>query len=125
MEPHARVRFPLARIVGEQLEAHVEQARRAQRPRHHEPVAARHLLALHPVQRERRALTGVRFIDGLAVDLHPAHAHPATLGQQLEHVTGTHVPAPQRAGHHGPEALHREHAIDRQPRGLARPALAE
>src|SRR5436190_1992848 len=115
MEPHARIGLPLARVVGEQLETPVEHARWSKAPGRAQPVAAFDLVALDAVQRERGALTGEGFLDGLAVHLHAAHAHLGTARQELEHVSGAHGAAPQRAGHHGAETLDREHAVDWKP----------
>ncbi len=87
-------------------------------PPRQQPVAALDLLALDAVQRDGGALAGARLLDGLPVHLHAPHAHGQVLRLQLERVAGADAAAPQRAGHHGAEALDGEDAIHGQARGL-------
>ena len=122
MKAHALVRRPRAGVVGQELEAHIEDAGRPERPGRHEPVAAHDRLALDAVNRDGGALAGARLIHRQAVHLHAPHARLAAGRQQRQAVAGADRAAPQRAGHDRAEPFHAEHAIDGQARRLrARP----
>ena len=82
--------------------------------RQHHP--ARQILDRDPGEIQRRALTGKGLFGGLAVYLHAAHAHPLAAWKNFQLIFPADRTRNQRARDHRPEALHREHAIDGQPR---------
>ena len=88
-------------------------------------MAALHLLALDPVERDRRALAGARLLHGDAVHLHAPHAHGSRGGHELHRVAWPHAAAPQRAGHHRTETLDGEHAVHGQSSGLLHRSVRE
>ncbi len=100
----------------EELEPDIEERGRAEAAGRRQPVAARDALARRPVDRERHPLPRLRLLDGGVVDLDLADADGLPGGKKLEGVPRAHRPAPEGAGHHGPDALDREHAVDRKAR---------
>ena len=123
MKPYAHVGLPVARVVAQQFEPHIQHVRGPHAAGRSQPIAALHLLALHAVHGQGRALTGVRFFHGLAMHLHAAHAHFVAVRQQFQHVAGAHAAAPQRTGDHSAEAFHGEHAVYGKPRRALGPAV--
>ena len=63
-----------------------------------------------------RSLSSDRFGSQLPVHVHAANADPRVSRQQRERVVHGDAPGHERARHDGPEALHRERAIDGQAR---------
>ena len=92
----------------------MQQTRRCQRH------AARKIFDVNASKVQGGALTGDRLIGGLPVDLHSAHAHAASRGEDFQFFFFLDGARDQRSGDDGAEAFHGENAIDGQAKERSR-----
>ena len=89
----------------------VQRHRRSHLPRTGEHVASIGLVAIDALQVDRRSAAGLGPLDGLAMNLQPAHLVDPPGRQHRHGVAHAHRPRQQGARDHRPEPLHRKDAV--------------
>ncbi len=121
METHTRVRAQRSRRV-QQVEPGIQPPRRLECVAIDQSLSARKVRHLDAAQIHRHPATGLGRHLRSAVHLQAADFDVALLGQDGQRLLDLHASRDQGPRDDCAEALHGEHAIDRQPRGPVRPA---